>query len=89
MDMVKKPMAFLANLLVGTSSWSSSDWLGSFYPANLKPGQFIEAYSRKFSAVEIDSTYYAILYAYRGFGLARKNFARFYLCGENSRRHHA
>ena len=53
-------MPFPANLLVGTSSWSSSDWLGSFYPANLKPGQFIEAYARKFPAVEIDSTYYSI-----------------------------
>jgi uncharacterized protein YecE (DUF72 family) len=48
------------NLLVGTSSWSCSDWLGSFYPAHLKPGQFIEAYARKFRAVEIDSTYYSI-----------------------------
>ena len=53
-------MPFPANLLVGTSSWSNSDWLGSFYPANLKPGQFIEAYARKFPAVEIDSTYYSI-----------------------------
>jgi len=58
--MVKKSMTFPANLLVGTSSWSSSDWLGSFYPPNLKPGQFIEAYSRKLPAVEIDSTYYSI-----------------------------
>jgi len=58
--MVKKPMTFPANLLVGTSSWSSSDWLGPFYPPNLEPGQFIEAYARKFPAVEIDSTYYSI-----------------------------
>jgi uncharacterized protein YecE (DUF72 family) len=48
------------NLLLGTSSWSCSDWLGSFYPANLKPVHFIEAYARKFRAVEIDSTYYSI-----------------------------
>jgi uncharacterized protein YecE (DUF72 family) len=48
------------NLLVGTSSWSCSDWLGTFYPVNLKPRQFIEAYSRKLRAVEIDSTYYSI-----------------------------
>lgn len=53
-------MALPENLLIGTSSWSSSDWLGSFYPANLKPGQFIEAYARRFRAVEIDSTYYSI-----------------------------
>jgi uncharacterized protein YecE (DUF72 family) len=58
--MVKKPMSFPANLLVGTSSWSSSDWVGPFYSPNLKPGQFIEAYARKFPAVEIDSTYYSI-----------------------------
>lgn len=53
-------MSFPENLLVGTSSWSSSDWLGPFYPPNLKPGQFIEAYARRFRAVEIDSTYYSI-----------------------------
>jgi uncharacterized protein YecE (DUF72 family) len=59
-DVVKKDMSFPDNLLVGTSSWSSSAWLGPFYPPNLKPGQFIEAYARKFPAVEIDSTYYSI-----------------------------
>jgi uncharacterized protein YecE (DUF72 family) len=53
-------MSLPENLLVGTSSWSNSDWLGSFYPANLKPGQFIEVYAGKFRAVEIDSTYYSI-----------------------------
>ena len=53
-------MSFPENLFVGTSSWSSSDWLGPFYPPNLKPGQFIEAYARRFRAVEIDSTYYSI-----------------------------
>jgi uncharacterized protein YecE (DUF72 family) len=36
-------MAFPGNFLVGTS-WSSIDWVGPFYPANLKPGQFSEAY---------------------------------------------
>jgi uncharacterized protein YecE (DUF72 family) len=34
--------------------------LADFYPTNLKPGQFIEAYSRVFRAVDIDSTYYSI-----------------------------
>lgn len=53
-------MGFPENLLVGTSSWSSTDWVGPFYPPNLKPGQYIEAYARKFRTVEIDSTYYSI-----------------------------
>jgi uncharacterized protein YecE (DUF72 family) len=53
-------MSFPDNLFVGTSSWSSSDWVGPFYPPNLKPGQFIEAYARRFRTVEIDSTYYSI-----------------------------
>lgn len=53
-------MAFPENLRVGTSSWSSSDWVGPFYPPNLNPGRFIEAYARHFNVVEIDSTYYSI-----------------------------
>ena len=48
------------NLLLGTSSWSSVDWVGPFYSANHKPGQFIQVYARRFRAVEIDSTYYGI-----------------------------
>ncbi|MPZ76046.1 MAG: DUF72 domain-containing protein [Deltaproteobacteria bacterium] len=53
-------MSFPEHVYVGTSSWSCQDWLGSFYPANLKPRQFIECYARHFRAVEIDSTYYSI-----------------------------
>jgi uncharacterized protein YecE (DUF72 family) len=52
-------MPFPENLYVGTSSWSCPDWVGPFYPPNLKPGHFLEAYARRFRAVEIDSTYYA------------------------------
>jgi len=33
-------MTLPENLLVGTSSWSSSDWLGPFYPPYFKPGQY-------------------------------------------------
>lgn len=48
------------NLYVGTVSWSKSDWVGAFYPANLQPAQFLETYARTFRAVEIDSTFYRI-----------------------------
>src|ERR1044072_1022933 len=53
-------MPFPENLLVGTSSWSCGDWLGSFFPGNFKPGQFIEAYARKIFGVGIQSTYYSV-----------------------------
>jgi uncharacterized protein YecE (DUF72 family) len=48
------------NLYVGTVSWVKPDWSGSFYPANLKPAEFLEAYARSFRSVEIDSTFYRI-----------------------------
>jgi uncharacterized protein YecE (DUF72 family) len=53
-------MAFPENVYVGTSGWTYHDWLGSFYPADLKPGHLLQYYARYFRAVEIDSTYYSI-----------------------------
>jgi uncharacterized protein YecE (DUF72 family) len=49
---------FPANLHVGTSSWSTTDWCGSFYPESIAPGEMIAAYARHFSTVEIDATWY-------------------------------
>jgi uncharacterized protein YecE (DUF72 family) len=47
------------NLFLGTSSWSNPDWVGPFYSPGLHPSQYLEAYSRCFRAVEIESTFYA------------------------------
>ena len=47
-----------ANLRVGTSSWSSLDWRGSFYPESIEPSDMISVYAQKLSTVEIDSTWY-------------------------------
>jgi uncharacterized protein YecE (DUF72 family) len=47
-----------ANLLVGTSSWSSKDWCGTFYPESIEPGQMISVYAQKYRTVEIDSTWH-------------------------------
>ena len=52
------PGRFPHNLLVGTSSWSSPDWCGSFYPDQIEPGEMIRVYSSKLPTVEIDSTWY-------------------------------
>jgi uncharacterized protein YecE (DUF72 family) len=44
----------------GTSSFSSTDWVGPFYPEGTKPAGFLKYYSGVFRSVEIDSTYYAV-----------------------------
>jgi uncharacterized protein YecE (DUF72 family) len=49
---------FPKDLLVGTSSWSSTDWCGTFYPNFIEPEEMIRAYSSKLPTVEIDSTWY-------------------------------
>ncbi len=47
-----------SNLLLGTSSWSSRDWCGSFYPESIEPAQMIGAYAERYPTVEIDSTWH-------------------------------
>lgn len=49
-----------SNLLVGTSSFSTDDWRGSFYPADLAPSDYLAWYARTFRTVEIDATWYAL-----------------------------
>ena len=44
----------------GTSSFSSRDWVGSFYPKGAKAMDFLKYYARHFDIVEVDSTYYSI-----------------------------
>ena len=48
----------IPNLRLGTSSWSSADWLGVFYPEGTAPADFITEYAKHFDAVEVDSTFY-------------------------------
>jgi uncharacterized protein YecE (DUF72 family) len=44
----------------GTSSFSSKDWIGPFYPRGTSPRDFLPYYASRFDTVEIDATYYAI-----------------------------
>ncbi|MDG7035622.1 MAG: DUF72 domain-containing protein [Nitrososphaerota archaeon] len=48
----------MGEIRIGTSGWSYREWKGVFYPNSAKPGEYLSLYSRKFSCVEIDSTYY-------------------------------
>jgi uncharacterized protein YecE (DUF72 family) len=48
------------NARVGCSGWSYEDWVGSFYPEDARPKDYLRLYSRVFDCVEIDSTFYRV-----------------------------
>lgn len=48
----------IPNLHLGTSSWSSQDWVGPFYPPGTPPASFISEYAKHFDTVEVDATFY-------------------------------
>ena len=50
--------ALPAGLHLGTSSFSSPDWRGPFYPRGLEPGRFLSRYAEVFRTVEIDATWH-------------------------------
>ena len=45
-------------LLLGTSAFTAAGWEGSFYPAGMKPRDFLRYYATQFATVEVDSTFY-------------------------------
>lgn len=59
-------------LLAGTSSFSTDDWRGVFYPANAAPREYLRHYAAQFRTVEIDATFYAIPSARTVQGWARR-----------------
>lgn len=45
---------------IGTSSWSSADWRGVFYPADARPVDYLAHYATRYDTVECDATFYRI-----------------------------
>ena len=45
---------------VGTSGWQYRDWRGSFYPARLAQGRWLEHYAAAFATVEVNNTFYRL-----------------------------
>ncbi len=43
---------------VGTSGYSYKEWLGPFYPADLKPAEMLGYYAGQLKSVEINNTFY-------------------------------
>lgn len=48
------------NFYLGCAVWSYKDWVGNLYPPKSKPQDFLHLYSRRFTAVEGNSFFYAI-----------------------------
>ncbi len=49
-----------ARYYIGTQGWSYPDWTGPFYPDGTPGSRFLSIYAKAFSAVEIDSSFYAV-----------------------------
>jgi uncharacterized protein YecE (DUF72 family) len=52
--------ASVPGLYVGTSGWSYPSWRPGFYPADIKPPDFLRYYSERFPSVELNSTGYRL-----------------------------
>lgn len=46
------------SLYLGTSSWSSKDWEGVFYPPATAAGDYLAYYATRYRTVEVDATFY-------------------------------
>ncbi|MFZ3217258.1 MAG: DUF72 domain-containing protein [Candidatus Acidiferrales bacterium] len=43
---------------IGTSAFTAAGWDSAFYPAGMKPAEYLSYYATKFDTVEVDSTFY-------------------------------
>lgn len=50
----------MGDILIGTSGFYYNDWKGVFYPDNLTPSEYLSYYSGRFSALELNFSYYKI-----------------------------
>jgi uncharacterized protein YecE (DUF72 family) len=48
------------NIHIGTGGYLNEEWIGLFYPPSSKPESFLSHYAQRFSAVEINSSFYGI-----------------------------
>ena len=51
-------MAPEAEIGLGTSAFTAAGWAGAFYPAGMKPADYLTYYATQFDTVELDNTFY-------------------------------
>ncbi len=59
-------------IYIGTSGFSYDDWVGPYYPTDLKKQDWLAFYAREFKTLEINYTYYRMPTARTLAGMARK-----------------
>ena len=47
-------------VVIGTSGWSYSHWVGPFYPEGTRSADFLAVYARHFAASEVNTTFYQL-----------------------------
>ncbi|HEV2522075.1 MAG TPA: DUF72 domain-containing protein [Candidatus Acidoferrales bacterium] len=47
-----------AEIRLGTSAFTAAGWESAFYPAGMKPADYLSYYATQFDAVELDNTFY-------------------------------
>ena len=50
----------MSKIYIGTSGYSYPSWKGNFYPADLKPAQWLTYYSSQFNTVELNGSFYKV-----------------------------
>ncbi len=53
-------MSKLPPIRLGTSVFTAAGWADAFYPAGLKPAEYLSYYATQFDTVEVDSPFYRI-----------------------------
>ena len=48
----------MTEIHIGTSAFTAAGWENAFYPAGVKPADYLTYYATKFETVEVDSTFY-------------------------------
>jgi uncharacterized protein YecE (DUF72 family) len=48
------------SLFIGCPIWSFRGWVGNFYPEGTKPSGFLREYARRLTAIEGNTTFYAV-----------------------------
>ena len=49
-----------APIHIGTSGWHYKHWSGTYYPANLAAGDYLDYYCKRFQTVEINNSFYQL-----------------------------